>query len=441
MNDQDTIYALATARGRAGVAVVRVSGLAAGQVVEALAGRCPLPRQASLRVLRHPKTGAELDQALVLWFPAPSSFTGENVVEFHIHGGLAVGRAVLDAIAAVSGTRPAEAGEFTRRAFHNGRLDLTAVEGLADLIAAETESQRRQALRQTQGRMAEFFNGWRQRLISALAYVEVGIDFTDEELPENVMANARPEVAALLAEIEAALADQGRGERMRDGLEVAIIGPPNAGKSSLLNALARREVAIVSSHAGTTRDVIEVHLDLGGYAVTLVDTAGLRDAGDEIEAEGIRRASTRAEMADVRLLLIPAVDWPQVPEAVARLAHLPNTWRVISRADEKPGVDGALRLSVKTGEGMDDLIRRLQAQAVESMGTGESVLITRARHREALTRASGHLTAFLNQDWTGREELAAEELRLAARALSSLTGLVGVEDVLGAIFSEFCIGK
>lgn len=441
MSDNDTIYAVATARGRAGVAVVRVSGPAADRVAAAVAGNCPKPRQAVLRTLRHPLTGIDLDRALVLWFPAPGSFTGENIVEFHIHGGLAVGRAVLDAVAAVAGTRAAEAGEFTRRAFYNERLDLTAVEGLADLIAAETESQRRQAIRQAQGRQAEVFSGWRQRLISALAYVEAGIDFADEELPENVMVHARPEVAALASEISRALADQGRGERLRDGLEVAIIGPPNAGKSSLLNVLARRDVAIVSAHAGTTRDVLEVHLDLGGYAVTLVDTAGLRDAGDEIEAEGIRRASVRAETADLRLLLIPAADWPQVPKATAGLADLPHTWRIISRADEKKDVSGALRLSIKTGEGVDELIRRLQAQAEEMMGAGESALITRSRHRDALTRSATHLAAFLDQDWTGREELAAEELRLAARALGGLTGQVGVEDVLGAIFSEFCIGK
>lgn len=440
MRDDDAIFALASGRGRAGVAVVRVSGPAAHAAILALAESCPNPRLAGLRILRHPQTREELDQALVLWFPAPNSFTGEDVAEFHIHGGLAVSRAVLDALAAVPGTRPAEAGEFTRRAFHNGRLDLTAVEGLADLIAAETDQQRRQALRQARGFSAAAYDHWRRRLIAAQAYVEAGIDFADEELPENVMANARPEVAALAADITAALADGGRGERLRDGLEVAIVGPPNAGKSSLLNALAKRDVAIVSARAGTTRDVLEAHLDLAGYPVTLVDTAGLREVGDEIEAEGIRRARARAEAADLRLVLVPAACWPTLPADVTDLAAS-KAILVISRADERPEATGALRLSVATGEGLDALLTRLREAAETAMGRGEGALITRARHRDHLRRALAHLTMFLEKEWAGREELAAEELRLAARALGSITGQVGVEEVLGAIFSEFCIGK
>ncbi|MEX1147572.1 MAG: tRNA uridine-5-carboxymethylaminomethyl(34) synthesis GTPase MnmE, partial [Sphingomonadales bacterium] len=317
----DTIFALSSGRGRAGVAVIRVSGPGAGAVIGDLAPNTPLkPRHAVLAWLIDPQTGDRLDQALVLWFPGPNSFTGEDVAEFHVHGGVAVVDGVLDALSTMAGCRAAEPGEFTRRAFDHGRLDLTAAEGLADLIDADTPARRRQAVRQMGGALFKVYEDWRERLITAMAHVEAGIDFADEGLPEDVADTARPMVEAIAREMAAALADNARGEKIRDGIEIAIVGEPNVGKSSLLNVLARRDVAIVSDIAGTTRDLIEVHLDLDGYPVTLVDTAGIRDGGgDMIEAEGIRRARARAEAADLKLVMVDAGDWPDIPEALGNL--------------------------------------------------------------------------------------------------------------------------
>ncbi|MBW7835167.1 MAG: tRNA uridine-5-carboxymethylaminomethyl(34) synthesis GTPase MnmE [Sphingomonadales bacterium] len=441
MSAADTIFALASGRGRAGVAVIRVSGPAAVSVAEALAGSCPPPRRAALRQLRQGPDNGLLDEGIVIYFQSPRSFTGEDVVEFHVHGGPAVVAAVLAAIAQVPGARLAEAGEFTRRAFDNGRLDLTAVEGLADLIAAETEAQRRQALRQARGELAAVYDGWRQWLLSALAYVEAAIDFADEEVPEEVAARARPEVDALRLEIMQALTDERRGERLRDGFEIAILGEPNSGKSSLLNALAKRDVAIVSARAGTTRDALEVHLDLEGLPVTLVDTAGLREGGDEVESEGIRRAHVRAEEADLRLVLIPADVWPAIPAAVQGYAEGPGALLVVSKSDllanQPPG--DVIAVSVRTGVGIDALMAALCRRAETSLGGGETAVITRQRHRQALTEAVAYLAAFLAAP--KELELQAEDLRLAARALGRVTGRVEVEDVLGTIFAEFCIGK
>jgi tRNA modification GTPase len=353
--------------------------------------------------------------------------------------------AVLGAIARVEGTRPAEAGEFTRRAFENGRLDLTVAEGLADLIDAETEAQRRQAVRQMGGALFETYESWRARLIEAMAYVEAGIDFADEELPEDVEATARPLVEALRAEIAAALADHHRGERIRDGVEIAILGAPNVGKSSLLNALARRDVAIVSDIAGTTRDLLEVHLDLGGYPVTVVDTAGLRTGGDVIEEEGIRRARARADRADLRLLMVDAGEWPEIPEMLRNYAG-ERSLIAVNKTDrqtiaDKTGPDGVpiIAISAKTGAGIDDLITALGERAEALLGAGDPPVITRARHRRALEDGLGHLDRYLEG---GQDiELAAEELRMAARALGRVTGRVDVEDILDLVFGSFCIGK
>src|SRR5450631_3935513 len=305
----DTIFALSSGRGPAAIAVIRISGPRAGAALKALSGKIPTPRQAGLARIREPRTQDIIDEALALWFPAPQSETGEDVAELQLHGGRAVIAAVLAALGSIEGLRPAEAGEFTRRAFENGKLDLTAVEGLADLVSAETESQRRQAFRQMKGLLGGRAETWRQRLIQALALVEAGIDFSDEgdvqnSPHENLVAPARNVARELEAEIAAALADSGRGERLRDGLVVAIAGPPNAGKSTLLNRLARREAAIGSPHAGTTRDVIEVHLDLDGYPVMLLDTAGIRDSAEPVEQEGVRRARERAAAADLVLWVI-----------------------------------------------------------------------------------------------------------------------------------------
>ncbi len=437
----DTIFALSSGRGTAGVAVVRLSGPQAGAALALLTGRpCPAPRRAALRTLRDPADNSLLDEALVLWFPKPASFTGEDVVELHVHGGTAVVAGVLDALAALPGCRPAEPGAFTRRAFEAGRLDLTQVEGLADLIDAETQAQRSQALRQMQGALSARVEGWRSRLVRLLAYVEADIDFAEDEadVPEGLSQTVRGDIAALRDEIGAALADGHRGERLREGLSVAIVGPPNAGKSSLLNALARRDVAIVSAIPGTTRDLIEVHLNLGGYPVTLIDTAGLRETSDPVEAEGVARARARAAAADLRLALAPGdtPDWSGVES--------PGEWRVVTQIDLEPRCAPGLRggtyhISALTGTGLPDLVSGLSDWAAKALaGAGESPLFTRARHRRALEDCLTGLDAALAEPDL---VLAAEELRLAARGLGRVTGRVDVEELLDVIFRDFCIGK
>lgn len=443
----DTIFALSSGRGRAGVAVFRISGPAAGEAGQLLLQRdLPEPRRAHLAWIHAPDNGEPLDQALVLWFPAPRSFTGEDVLELQVHGGIGVIVAVTRALGSISGLRLAEPGEFSRRAFLNGRFDLTAAEGLADLINSETEAQRRQALAQMAGQAANVYDGWRQRLVEALAMIEADIDFADEDLPDDVASRAAPLVADLTTEITTALADGGRGERLRDGLTVAIVGPPNVGKSSLLNALARREAAIVSDIAGTTRDVIEVHMDLGGWPVTLLDTAGLRESGDLVEREGIARARARAEAADLRLAMIDADHWPHVPAEMEGLMEgetirVVNKWDEVGDAAPVPSEADWYFISVKTGAGLDRLVDAIEGKAEELLGGRETVLITRARHRAALELALSHLERFTRGLGASDLELLAEDLRLAARALARITGRIDVDDVLDVIFSEFCIGK
>ena len=458
---EDTIFALSTAPGRAGIAVLRLSGPAAGTALEALAGTAlPPPRVARLARLEDPETRAAIDRGLVLWIPGPASFTGEDMAELHLHGGRAVTAAALEALARRPGLRPAEPGEFTRRAFDHGKLDLAEVEGLADLIDAETEAQRRQALRQMSGHLSGLVQGWRARLLPLLAHLEATIDFPDEGLPESLAREVVAETGALAGEIAGHLADRGRGERLREGLQVAIIGPPNSGKSSLLNALARRDVAIVSATAGTTRDVIEVHLDLAGYPVTLADTAGLRDlaaeGGDGVEREGLRRARLRAAEADLKLAVfdLAAIDdagWPNLdPQAWALVDA--ETLVVLNKADLKPpnmvnpeavGGRPAFVLSAKTGQGLGALVDELTRQVAERLGLpGAAPAITRLRHRQALEdcRAALERAQEAGQE-AGLPELAAEDLRLALRALGRLTGQVDVEDILDVIFRDFCIGK
>lgn len=442
-DESDTIFALATAPGRAGIAVLRLSGPAAREALVALAGSLPVPRQAARARFRDPASGETLDDGLALFFPAPRSVTGEDVAELQVHGSRAVVAALLDCLGAMPGLRPAEPGEFTRRGFLNGKLDLTAAEGLADLVAAETAAQRRQALRQLAGDFGRLTEAWRERLLRIEAQLEAAIDFPDEDLPPALWEAARAGVAALAAEIAAHLADGHRGERLREGVAVAILGPPNAGKSSLMNALARREVAITAATAGTTRDVIEVALDLGGWPVVLADTAGLRDAGDAIEEEGVRRARTRAAAADLKLIVVDATR----PEEVEALADLldENALIVANKIDLlpapaslPPGPPGALALSVKTGDGMAALVAALTAAVAARLMPGAAPLVTRARHRAALAAAVAALERFAAAPLP---ELAAEELRLAARALGRITGRVGVEDMLDRLFAEFCIGK
>ncbi|MEW6255466.1 MAG: tRNA uridine-5-carboxymethylaminomethyl(34) synthesis GTPase MnmE [Pseudomonadota bacterium] len=429
----ETIYALSSGRLPAGIAVVRISGPRAVAAAAALAGRTPPPRRATLVTLRD-DAGMALDTALVLVFPAPASATGEDVVEFHLHGGRAVVAAVMAALARRPGLRLAQPGEFTRRAHAAGKMDLAEVEGLADLIAAETEAQRRQALAQASGALSRAVEGWRARLIRALMLVEAGVDFSDEgDVPDALLAPARAETAVLRAELEAALAQAARGERVRDGLAVAIAGPPNAGKSTLLNALAGREAAIVSHIPGTTRDILEVYLDLAGQAVTLIDTAGLRETDDEIEAEGVRRARARAAAADLVLWLSP--------EGEAPPTDLADAMCVQTKADlasaPSPAADTALRISARTGAGLEALVGVLTARA-EALSGREPALVTRARQRSALEEARAHLDRATVAD---AEELFAEDLRLAARALDAVVGRVDVEDVLDALFRTFCIGK
>jgi tRNA modification GTPase len=447
--EPSTIFALSSGRLPAAIAVVRVSGPRAGEALMALARRMPAPREAMLTRLRDPADGAAIDDALVLWFPGPRSETGEDTVEFHLHGGRAVVSAVVAVLGRLPGFRPAEPGEFTRRAFENGKLDLTGVEGLADLIGAETQAQRRQAFRQLTGLLGERAEEWRTRLITALALVEAIIDFPDEgDVPHDLVAPALEIARELHAEIGVLLDDQRRGERLRDGPVVAIAGPVNVGKSSILNRLSGRSAAIVSPHAGTTRDVIEVSLDLGGYPVTVLDTAGIRDSQDPVEQEGVRRARERASQADLVLWVADATD-PEPPPADLR-ARFPDTWVVFNKCDiaqrdrhdfaDVPGGHTSLWVSAKTGESFDKLLTMLEEFLINTFSTNESVFITRERHRHLLASCHQALERALDEP-AGREDIIAEELRLAARDLGRLTGRVDVEEVLDVIFRDFCIGK
>jgi tRNA modification GTPase len=455
MPDRSTIFALSSGRPPAAIAVVRVSGPRAGVALEKLIGRLPEPRKAVLARVRDPASGEVIDEALALWFPAPRSETGEDVAELQLHGGQAVIAGVLDALAMIEGCRPAEAGEFTRRAFENGRLDLTAVEGLADLIAAETRAQRRLAFRQLKGLIGDRAESWRRRLIEALALVEARIDFSDEaDVPEDLLGPALYAAQQLRDEIVGVLADGRRGERLRDGLVVAIAGPPNAGKSTLLNRLARREAAIVSPYAGTTRDVIEVHLDLDGYPVTLLDTAGIRDSDEPVEQEGVRRARERAAAADLVLWVIdPSAGGLAIEDQPKNLGNA-AIWLVrnkIDRADAssfagvaKPDnseYEFSISISALTGTGMEALATSLSAYAKNYFASTESAIITRGRHRRALEETVAALDRAVARDHANGEELIAEELRSAATTLGRLTGRVDVEDILDVIFRDFCIGK
>lgn len=440
-----TIFALATAPGRSGVAVVRVSGPDAAATLAALTNRpLPEPRRAALVTLRDPASGDALDDALVLRFTAPASFTGEDVVELHLHGGRAVVAGVIGALAARPGLRLAEPGEFTRRAFENGKLDLTEAEAVADLIDAETTAQRRQALRQMDGALGRLYDGWRDRLTRALAHIEADIDFAEDDLPGGVADAVRPVIERLLAEITDHLNDGGRGERLREGLHIAIVGAPNAGKSSLLNALARRDAAIVSARAGTTRDIIEVQLDLGGYPVVLADTAGLREAAaDEVEEEGIRRARDRAARADVKVAVFDATALPDLDPTTLALIDADSVV-VLNKSDVATAtptvIAGAapVLVSARTGAGLRDLEQRLTAFSADRLAVGSAPSLTRARHRAALDECR---TALERALIAPLPELAAEDIRLASRALGRITGRVDVEDLLDIIFRDFCIGK
>jgi tRNA modification GTPase len=437
----DTIFAKASGAGQAAVAVLRLSGPGTAEVVGRLAGRLPEPRHASLRRLRDPVSAEVLDQALVLWFPGPASYTGEDAAEMHLHGGSAVVAAVGEALARL-GCRPAEPGEFTRRAFLHGRMDLTQAEAIADLIAAETAGQRRQALRQAEGALARLYGGWTERLTRILAQQEAAIEFEMDDLPTDVGDHARQAAAALAGEIAAHLDDGRRGERLRDGLSIAILGAPNAGKSSLLNALAGREAAIVSPIAGTTRDIVECRLVLAGVPILLADTAGLRAAADAIEQEGVRRALQRAEDADLVIAAFAADAAPD-PDTLALLRQAPSAIAIATKCDlaPPPALDAPVAViptSARTGEGLPALRAALEQAATRHAGLGEAPALTRARHRAALQEAAQQLAA---AQAAPLPELAAEGYRAALLAIGRVTGRVDVERILDSIFRDFCIGK
>ena len=443
----DTIYALASARGQSGVAVIRVSGAKAFESLKKLSGGKKIEyRKATLCKLIRPVSRETLDNAIIIAFNAPHSYTGEDVVEYHVHGGRAIIDGVLMALSEQENHRMAEAGEFTRRAFENGKIDLTKAEAVADLIHAETEFQKQQALRQMGGVLSDLYENWRKSIIKILAYVEAELEFPDEDLPVDIIEKIRPKIEELSREIDNHLNDNRRGERLRDGIHIAIIGAPNAGKSSLVNALARRDVAIVSDIAGTTRDIIEVHLDIGGYSVILSDTAGLRpdqiggSGQDSIESEGIKRALKVAHKADIRVILYDATA-QDLDSHSYELEKQDNTIAVINKTDK--GVilqhpDNPIQISVTDNKGIDEFLDDLKNMITEMVGVTDAPSITRERHRTALTACRFSLERCLMAELP---ELTAEDLRLAARDIGRITGKVDVEDLLDVVFRDFCIGK
>lgn len=449
----ETIYAPATPMGRSGVAVIRVSGENVRASLAALAGgedRIPPPRQAAVRILKDADGGRVIDEALVLYFKAPASFTGEDVAEYHLHGGVAVIQHMLSALSKQPGHRMALPGEFTRRAFENGKMDLTAAEAVADLIDAQSQLQKAQALTQYGGALFDLYEGWRDRLMRMLAHLEADIEFPDEDLPEGILPAMLPEIQGLAQNIEGHLSDNRRGERLRDGIRIAVIGAPNAGKSSLVNLVAQRDVAIVSAQEGTTRDIIDVPLDLQGYPVILSDTAGLRpedigqDGQDSVESEGIRRALKLAEEADIRMLVFDAARLPELNAHTKALID-ERALLVLNKAElagaMPEDLDGHpyVAVSAKTGAGIDALLAAITGRVADMVGRSEAPSLTRRRHREA---AAACLDC-LHRAGTPQSlpELVAEDLRLAARHLGRITGRVDVEDLLDVVFNDFCIGK
>lgn len=434
----ETIFALSTAAGRAGVAVVRMSGPKAFETAQTVAHLTTLtPRQAHVVTLYD--QDEPIDQAVLLAFAAPASFTGEDVVEFQCHGSRAVLTKLLNVLAHFPDCRLAEPGEFTRRAVANDKMDLTAAEGVLDLIHSDTEAQRRQALRQMGGALAQLYDGWRDALLHQLAFIEAFIDFPEEEIPETHLAEVQESIYNVITSLEAHLADNHRGERVRDGFRIAIVGAPNVGKSSLLNRLARRDAAIVSSTAGTTRDVVEVYLDIAGYPVILADTAGLRETTEAVEAEGIRRALKRIEDADLVLALGDAAAYPTLDASTqAAVANHPQALIVWNKADLTAAKGEGLFVSAATGAGLSDLESALEQAVVSRMGASAEPALTQLRHRTALEACVSHLKQALTQP---EIDLKAEDIRLAARELGKITGRVEISEILDVIFSSFCIGK
>jgi tRNA modification GTPase len=445
---EQTIFALSTGRPPSAIAIVRVSGPRAGAVLRAISGKMPMPRKATRALLRDAKQ-QPIDDAVTLWFPGPASVTGEDVAELHVHGGRAVLAAVVAALSEFDEARAAEPGEFSRRAFENGKLDLTEAEGLDDLIHADTDRQRRQALRQLKGLLGHKARDWRNQLIEASALIEAGLDFSDEgDVPGELISPALAKVKALLGEIEDVLAAQGRSERLREGLVVAIAGPPNVGKSTLVNLLARRDVAIVSPYAGTTRDVIEVQLDLDGYPVTVVDTAGIRETMDPVEQEGVRRARARVSEADLVLWMSDPEHETEPDDTEAPVWRVRNKIDLVERGATAAPVGvfpsktraSSFDISASRGDGIGELLAEIAAFAQDALGSDEGALITRERQRALLVDTAAALHRSIESMKKG-EELAAEDLRSASFSLGRLLGRVDVEHILDVIFSQFCIGK
>lgn len=438
-DDHKTIFALATPPGKSGVAIIRVSGADAFKCLDRLTtGSHPQLRYAALRTLVNPITKQVVDKAIILTFPEASSFTGENIVELHIHGSRAVINMLIDILTKISNFRLANPGEFAKRAFLNGKMDLTEAEGLSDLIESETMIQQQQAIRQLEGNLFHLYESWKKRLINILALIEAYLDFPDEGIPENIIEEINNEVKSLKENIDNHLNDNHRGEILRRGIYVAIIGAPNVGKSSLLNYIAQKDVAIVSSIAGTTRDVIEVNLDLKGYPVTIADTAGIRESEDIIEKEGVSRSYLKAENADIKIIMLSAEDQASFSSEITEMIDK-NSLVLLNKIDnKKQNRDDAIEISIKENIGLDLFLDQLLNMIVEKFSPSSDPLITRERHRYHLNRCLESLDCFTLDNPL---ELAAEDLRLAARSLGQIVGTIDVEQILDEIFAKFCIGK
>ena len=442
-----TIYALSTGPGISGIAIVRVSGEDTKKVIKLLTNaELPKPRVATLRKINKINTSELIDEGIILWFPGPESYTGEDMAEFHIHGSKAVIDALHHSISKIENCRLAEAGEFTKLAFQNGKINLLKAESIADLISAETEIQRQQAIKIMNGKSADKFNSLREKLLKILSHVEAKIDFPDEDLPEDILKNIKKISNEVILNIKKILDDQKVGERIREGFKIAIIGPTNAGKSSLLNHLSNRDAAIVSEIAGTTRDVIETHLNIDGYPVVVSDTAGIRDSKNEIEKKGIKLALDKAENADLKLIVIDAknIDF----KGVLKELMDENAILVVNKSDLlKEDLNSEIKnyehvlISVKNNLNLEDLILKIKNKLKNKFITSEDILITRARHRQHLEQSLNYLKNFEEKNEAEDFDKAAEDLRLATRHLGMIVGKVDVEEILGSIFNDFCIGK
>mgnify|MGYP001265170053 CR=1 FL=1 len=442
-----TIYALSSGPGISGVAVVRVSGRHTSEVIKRVTGEdLPVPRVATLKKFNNINNNELIDEGVIIWFPGPNSYTGEDLAEFHVHGSRAVISALHASISKVKNCRLAEPGEFTKRAFQNGKINLLKAESIADLISSETEIQRKQAIKIMSGKFSDQYDSWRDKLLKILSHVEAKIDFPDEDLPKDIIKKIQNTSDQVATEITKALDDQKVGERIREGFKIAIVGPTNAGKSSLLNYLSKRDVAIVSEVSGTTRDVIETHLNLDGYPVIVSDTAGIRDSKNEIEKKGIKLALKKAEDADLKLVIIDA----KSDDFTAILGDLmdKNAILVVNKSDLFNGsIDKQFKkynhvlISIKNNSNLDQLIKKIKSKLESKFISSEDILITRERHRQHLEQCISHLKDFKNKNGNEEFDKAAEDLRLATRQLGMIVGKVDVEEILGSIFNDFCIGK